>query len=245
MPPWNGKAKASACGDITSKTKLSAPDGTSDSRLTIGIGEFVDFEATESVEWKATRGEPIEARGKVFNWESSCHVGSTTITAKFPDGSTCSIEINSIEPEDVSYIRIARMPVPAGQQGAGMKLKIILLPLNVNFSYLKFREQPNKATKREGFWDTLPEGRPFHVHGSIFDWVEIGDIGNKVSGTDTASAGPYEKIVTGKFTWTIPCEYKCFTTEVEFIKKDQDVVMRKEDAYCSVEKGNEFVQNPR
>jgi hypothetical protein len=139
------------------------------------------------------------------------------LKADFGNGIEHTITFNVVEPTGESAVKENDLDlaglggITAQQQGAGMILRITLLPDDVSFQYLKVRELSGPASNESGYflqytggdrshtadpeWQEVNESNQYGDTASFFDWPKI-----NVNGTLQWTSGSYE--------WDIPVRWK-------------------------------------
>jgi hypothetical protein len=202
---WLSKPKTpKPCCTIVTKTLVSAPDGTADTRSAVGVNERVEMTAGTSSNWSASHGSVSPATGPSTIWTAPARKASScTITAKPTAGaSPCSVTMKAIEPTESRQTIKSRLTYTAGLAGSGFIGDCVIHPLNVSFSRIKTREDiaTGKAT---GYYDTvLGWNGSVHPAGSLapIDTDNRG-VPDTVGTVPPGSPKPFDK---GKFHWPIP-----------------------------------------
>jgi len=214
--PMPGSAPADpvpAAWSIASHSEVPAPDGTPDTRTTIGVCETIGLDAGgEVVDWSANKGQPKAGPGTArFLWAAPDVGGMATITATHPvSGVSRSIEITVVPPTVVQYKKISDQALPPGTIGAVMKLEGTVLPKNVTFGWITVKEDPGPRPIATGYFRRLR--RRFGVeldHGPNKKFVHVNwdnhfccDIAG-IKGPWPTPRGP------GTVRWLIPTRYRC------------------------------------
>jgi hypothetical protein len=204
----NGKTKAPVTPKIKSKTKLKAPNGSSN-RTTIAVGEQVTFTGNKAGDWNADAGTPMNGpTGKKFKWRAPSRAATVNIT--FIIGARQATKtMTVIEPTHLTATKIEELSFPSGQAGAGITLRFRYHPLNVSFGNIEVKEVSGPATNFSGFFPhPSSPNRHFHNSGDLF--TRIGQ-NNKDSAIDTAgfrSSGYPPPWTDGGFDWVIPNNFR-------------------------------------
>jgi hypothetical protein len=209
---------APAC-TITSRTTAPAPDGTPDTRTTIGVCETVEFDAGgDVVDWSANMGSPRAEAGKAkLLWAAPEGDGTATITATRPGaGATCTLDLKVVRPTTVQYKKKSDLTIPPGDVGAGMKLEGTILPLNVTFGWIDFKEDVVPATNVTGYFRRLRRQgislrhEPPDPNKVDFDFKRVG-WDNTFCCDMAVLSGPWPRPSRGggAFEWVIPNSYRC------------------------------------
>jgi peptidoglycan hydrolase-like protein with peptidoglycan-binding domain len=147
---------------VTSETIKSAPDGTPDTRTTVGVGERVRFTANTSGTWTVSHGHIIGLNtGSNIVWEAPPTATAPTITVTTPGG-TRVIPMTVIAPNALSMTVNRNDAIPAGTAGACMITDVVVNPLNVNFGRTQWLEVPGPATNVSGYFTGLLR-QPFSI----------------------------------------------------------------------------------
>jgi len=207
---------------IDSKTAVHAPDGTPDTRTTIGACETVLFRLGGQVaDWTSSSGWPQSRAGRArYEWAAPEQTSTSTITATVPaTGQRCSLEVNVIAPESVQYRNVNELNYPAGQAGAGMELTLHLRPRNVNFGWVAIREDDVAAAGIRGYFTRFTAAQLRHA--ATPDFARIGwnnGLAPNAAGDpqgDTASTVQGflpQPFAAGTYQWNIPVRYRCFNS---------------------------------
>jgi hypothetical protein len=195
---------------ITHETVFSARDGSPKTRTDIGVGEHVDFTGSISGIWTASAGSPKTGSGTKFAWVAPERKETVTIQLT-AGGSTASVSMNILEPNDITAVKERELSIPAGVQGAGMILNFNFHPFNVSFGNVGAREVAGPASNIQGYY--LKHGMPHdHNPGPVHFFPMSED--NKFAGTvrDQASQRGYPAPWdVGSFHWKIPNKFKVNT----------------------------------
>ena len=192
---------------ITTQTIKSAPDGTADSRKTIGVGERVRLSANTAGTWSVSEGHIIGLNnGANVIWEAPALASNPTITLTTPGGVKV-IPFRVISPDAISMNVVRNEPIPVGTAGACMLLNVTINPLNVNFGRTQFKEIPGPGTNVSGYFTRFTAAQLFHHPNANF--VRVNDNNTLLPNGDHAAAhvlpGPFS---FGTWEWVIPNEYK-------------------------------------
>lgn len=206
-PPvtWRGLSTALAW-NIRSKTVRQAPDGTPDSRTTVGVAEEVIFytEPAVTATWSIDSGTPRTMTTTNVLWTAPAVAQpSTTMFCEF-NGSYQSITVHVITPT----LRGVKVPpddsYPPGQQGVGMVNRIHFDPQSVNFSYLEWLEVPGPASGIYGYFEqhTAP------AHTPNANWLPVAFAANSPGFDHAAFSGCPAPWYAGGFSYDIPNKYR-------------------------------------
>lgn len=205
---------------MLTKTRASAPDGTGDSRRTVGAGELVDFFpqtlpnvldlAGTPANWTATAGTPASATGvPVFTWAAPEAAGNVTIIATLTGSAqSVSTTITTLGPSAITAEKTSEDSIPAGTEGAGMRLKLRYMPLSVNFDRTLELEDPEPATNVSGYFQKLMQAGVDLSHHPNPNWTQLN--GNSVTDHAFVHAPPLTNPPAweqGHFDWRIPNRY--------------------------------------
>jgi hypothetical protein len=212
--PWSKKGGGGAQApvvatplDITSATKLNAPDGTAATRTTIAVGEKVDFTGTESGKWSADSGKPTSnVRARTFKWTAPKRAATVEVQLKVGKR-VAKKTMTVVEPASITATKIGSdFTFAAGTQGAGMKLSFKYAPLNVSFGRIKVKEKSGPATNITGYYLGLTAAELWHDSGETFTRIGADNID---TGVDTASfEGDPAPWTDGGWDWLIPNTFK-------------------------------------
>jgi len=201
--------------DIQSDTVLTAPDGTADTRHTIGVCEKVDFSITPTLEaqWTASGGTPTSGQGTSWRWQAPETPTSITITAVLGSGVSLTATMTVVSPIGITGTKTydwstAGGDIPAGGAGAGMQLDMQVDPTSVCFGYLEASEVPSGGEGIQGYFQQFPPAQLAHTTAG--HWFAIS---NDNLWFDTAAVvGLPKPWADGQYHWTIPNHYRCAGT---------------------------------
>lgn len=205
-PKDDDKKKKEKHPKLKHKTLKSAPNGKSDKRKEVGVGERVQFDSDKEGNWTATSGTPAaQAGGKVYIWKAPNRAGNATIKLVVGEFEiTRNFEI--IEPDRITTDKVSEIPYPAGSQGAGMKLKFKYHPMSVNLTNVETKEVSGPASSISGYFTRFAAAALRHASGDAF--FAIGP-NNRDTATDEASGSGYPKPwKRGYFEWNIPNHFR-------------------------------------
>lgn len=190
---------------ITSETIKPAPDGSPDTRTTIGVGERVRFTANTAGTWTASEGHFIgRNNGANIVWEAPAVASNPTITLTTPGGARV-LPLTVIAPNALSMTVVRRDPIPAGTAGACMITRVVVNPLNVNFGRTQWLEVPGPATNVSGYFTRFAADVIFHDPTDHF--IPVGDDNSHLEDHAAWEAVP-PPFSFGTFEWVIPNRYK-------------------------------------
>lgn len=191
--------------NITSETIKPAPDGTADTRTTVGVGERVRFTADTSGTWTVSHGHIIGLNtGANMVWEAPATASNPTITLTTPGG-TRVFPMTVIAPDELTMTVFGSHAIAAGTAGACMVNDVVINPLNVNFGRTQWLEVPGPATNVSGYFNQFTADTIFHNPNP--DYLPFND--NNTGLRDHAAwhevPAPFS---FGTFDWVIPNRYK-------------------------------------
>ena len=203
-----GKTKAPArVSTIRSKTTFRAPNGSPKTRTTVGVGEQVRFKGNVAGTWAADAGTPaVGASARRFVWTAPDRAATATIKLT-AGGRSVTKAMTVIEPATVTGTKVGSdMTFPAGQQGAGMRLRFTYGPLNVSFGNTEVKEVSGPASNITGYYTALTAAELRHDSGDTF--YPIGT-DNKDTAVDSAFfSGEAQPWTDGTYDWVIPFHFK-------------------------------------
>lgn len=190
---------------ITTRTLASAPDGTADTRITVGVNERVEMTVTGApATWVASSGTITPIVGNTVVWTAPDTSGPSLITATQPTGSSCSVAMIVLSPASALLTRKTDVGYTAGLAGSGFVADLTVMPISVSFSRIEVMEG-SVAAVATGYYDVVlgwngaihpPTAGGFKPvnsrNGGLRDTV-----GSRAPGTPT----PFSK---GDFLWKIP-----------------------------------------
>ncbi|KYG03829.1 hypothetical protein BE21_49925 [Sorangium cellulosum] len=122
---------------ISTKTLVSAPDGTADARRIVGVDERVELTCSSPATWTASCGRVSPAAGTTTEWTAPERGASCTITAAPALGASCSVEIQVMLPTGETPRFLGWHVGGRSTQG---RWGGTLLPLSVSFMGTKVKE---------------------------------------------------------------------------------------------------------
>lgn len=187
---------------ITTRTLASAPDGTADTRRTVGVNEQVEMTSSASAAWTASSGTVAPVSGTTVVWTSPGAGATCTVTAAPAAGSPCSVLMSVIPPSSRSLVKQTDRAYTVGKAGSGFTANVTIMPLGVSFTRTELREDTVNSVAT-GYYDTVlgwnglahpPTAwlRPNASNSGLVD-----NIGTSLPG----SPGPFS---SGTFLWAIP-----------------------------------------
>lgn len=190
---------------VTSETIVSAPDGTSDTRTTVGVGERVRFTANTTGTWTVSDGHIIGLNtGSNIVWEAPAVASNPTITVITPGG-TRVVPMTVIAPDALSMTVNRNDAIPAGTAGACMITDVVVNPLNVNFGRTQWLEVPGPATNVSGYITQFAAATIFHHPNPDYLPFDDNNAGLQDHASWHAVPAPFS---FGTFEWVIPNRYK-------------------------------------
>ena len=190
---------------ITSETITSAPDGSPDTRTTVGVGERVRFTATTAGTWTASEGQFIGPNnGSNIVWEAPAVGANPTITLTTPGG-TRVVPFTVIAPNAIAMTVLRNHAIPAGTAGACMVNDVVINPLNVNFGRTQWLEVPGPATNVAGYFTQFSADTIFHNPTDHYLGVADDNSGLEDHAAWHEVPPPFS---FGTFEWVIPNRYK-------------------------------------
>lgn len=190
---------------VTSETVLSAPDGSSDTRTTVGVGERVRFTANTSGTWTVSHGRIIGLNtGSNIVWEAPPVATNPTITITTPGG-TRVVPFTVVAPNNLDMEVNRNDAIAAGTAGACMITDVNVEPLNVNFGRTQWLEVPGPATNVSGYFARFNAATIFHHPNPNYLPFNNVNSGLHDHASWHAVPGPFS---FGTFEWVIPNRYK-------------------------------------
>lgn len=190
---------------ITTETIKSAPDGTPDTRTTVGVGERVRFTADTAGTWTVSDGHIIGLNnGASIVWEAPAVATNPTITLTTPGGVKVT-PFTVIAPNGLSMVVAANDAIPVGTAGACMITDVTVNPLNVNLGRTQWLEIPGPATNVSGYFNQFGAATIFHHPNPNFLPFNDNNTGLTDHAAWEAVPAPFS---LGTFEWVIPNHYK-------------------------------------
>lgn len=191
--------------NITSETIKSAPDGTADTRTTVGVGERVRFTADTSGTWTVSDGHIIGLNtGANIVWEAPAVAANPTITLTTPGG-TRILNMTVIAPDALTMTVFGSHAIAAGTAGACMVNDVVVNPRNVNFGRTQWLEVPGPATNVSGYFNQFSADTIFHNPNP--DYLPFND-----RNTGLRDHAAWHEVPApfsfGTFDWVVPNRYK-------------------------------------
>jgi peptidoglycan hydrolase-like protein with peptidoglycan-binding domain len=190
---------------VTTETISPAPDGTADTRTTVGVGERVRFTANTAGTWTVSDGHIIGINnGANMVWEAPAVASNSAITITTPGGTSTSL-FTVIVPDALTMVVGRNDAIAVGTAGACMITDVTINPLNVNLGRLQWLEVPGPATNVSGYFNRYSGAQLAHHPNPKY--LPFDD--NNTNLTDHAAL--HEAPVPfsdGTFEWVIPNRYK-------------------------------------
>jgi hypothetical protein len=190
---------------VTTQTLVAAPDGTADTRTTVGVGERIRLTGNTAGTWTATEGRIIGLNtGSNVIWEAPAVAANPVITLTTPGGATAT-NFTVIAPDSLDMTIRERHIIPVGTAGACMITDVTVQPLNVSFGRTQWFEVPGPATNVTGYFTRFSAAQLRHHPNPRY--LPFDDLNSGL--TDHASfhnAPP--AFSDGTFDWVIPNRYK-------------------------------------
>jgi hypothetical protein len=155
---------------LTSDTAESAPDGTADSRTTIGLGEQVECTVTDNPPdvgpqptWQAIGGGSVDPQTTTTTTFTAPKGPATCTVQVTVDQATASLDFQVIEPNglNAAFVRDGGQGIPGDLWIACQSFfGTTVVPTSVSFHNVEFREHvlPSKWQWPDGTPDNFPEG---------------------------------------------------------------------------------------
>lgn len=190
---------------VTSETIAAAPDGSPNTRTTVGVGERVRFSADFAGNWSVSEGRIIGlSTGANMVWEAPPVASDSTVTLTTAGG-TQVISMKVIAPDKITMVVVNRHNLPAGHAGACMINDLTINPLNVNFGRTQWLEVPGPATRVSGYFTQFSTAQLYH--NPTLHYLPINDMNSGVF-DHAALHTPPPPYALGTFEWVIPNRYK-------------------------------------
>lgn len=165
-----GSAEASPATAGAVKLKVendqAAPAGGGKARTKVGVGErlFVTNEPATEGSFTSTAGTGKD-EGTLYTWTAPETADKVTITFTPKDGGTAStVIIDVIAPDSVEF-RDKKELSYGNVSAAGMKVKVVFLPLSVSFAALDWQEKDVAPSAVEGWFKSLGGAALQHKKG--------------------------------------------------------------------------------
>jgi hypothetical protein len=197
---------------ISTKTLRSAPDGTPDTRTTVGVGEEVQMTARSPATWAAARGSTVApSAGTTVIWTAPAIPMTTAVNATLATGTKCSCIMSVEAPKALSLTKVAAHFIPKWTAGVCMRCAVTVLPRNVCLGATRWLEMPGPATAIEGYFAQRFFAGKLN-HRPYSQYVEFND-NNLCKNWDHAAFEDLndplpEPFWKGRFMWKIRNKYK-------------------------------------
>ena len=190
---------------VTTQTLVAAPDGTADTRTTVGVGERIRLTGNTAGTWTATEGRIIGLNtGSNVIWEAPAVAANPVITLTTPGGATAT-NFTVIAPDSLDMVIGSRHTIPVGTAGACMITDVTVQPLNVSFGRTQWFEVPGPATNVTGYFTRFSAAQLRHHPNPRY--LPFDDLNSGL--TDHASFHNTPPAFSdGTFDWVIPNRYK-------------------------------------
>lgn len=204
-PPVSPPSPAPPC-TITTKTLASAPDGTPDTRKTVGVNERVEITSSASATWSASGGTVTSASGTTVVWTAPGAGATCSVTATPAKGSPCSVSMSVIPPSSRSLVKQTDRAYTAGKAGSGFQAKVTIMPLKASFGRTELREETVNAVAT-GYYDTVLGWSGLSHPATAWLSPDASNSG-LVDSIGTGSPGSPGPFSAGGFLWAIPQSYR-------------------------------------
>lgn len=190
---------------VTSQTISIAPDGSTDSRTTVGVGERVLFTSDIAGTWTVTEGHIIGINnGQTMVWEAPPVAANATITITTSAGAQ-AMNFTVLAPDSLTMVVANHEPIAVGTAGACMIQNVTVNPLTVNFGRTQWLEVPGPATNVTGYFTRFSAAQLRHHPNPRY--LPFDDVNSGL--TDHAAFhGVPAPFSDGTFEWVIPNRYK-------------------------------------
>lgn len=191
---------------IATRTLVSAPDGTADTRRTVGVNEQVEMTASASATWSASCGTVAPTSGATVTWTAPATRKTCSVVATPASGGPCSVPMRVLPPSHRSLRKISDRAYTAGLAGSGFRANVTIMPTNVSLTRTEFREEEIKASATGYYdtvlgWDKLKHPATAWLSPNASNSGLVDTIGTSPPG----SGGPFS---AGWFTWSIPQHHR-------------------------------------
>jgi hypothetical protein len=198
--------------NYTFQPRYTAADGSSGPRTTIGVAEEVTFRGSEFGDWTASGGDPVSlTTSKFFRWKAPPRAGTAQVSLR-TGRLAKTVAFTVVEPTSITGRKLRDLTFDPGHMGAGMNLKFIYQPKNVNFHGIQAGEISGEASRVSGYFKRFKPAQLHHNSGDTI-WPVVN---NEISGTDTAALWDApEPWYQGHYEWSIPNRFKADTESGE------------------------------
>jgi hypothetical protein len=190
---------------ITTHTLVSAPDGSPDTRTTVGVNEQVELTSSIPVTWTASCGILAPTGANTALWSAPMTAGACTISAApASGGKKCSISLRTVAPASATMKKLSDVEYTRGLAGSGFAAQAFIGPKSVSFSRLQVGEGAATA-KATGYYKEVL-GQDGEVHKPTAEpWPTLDNqnsgFGDLVGAPQPGDPPPFSK---GSFLWRIP-----------------------------------------
>ncbi len=196
---------ANVAPSITPEVIKLAPEDTSLTRTTIGVGEFVRFNGNTSGTWTVSEGRIVGLNnGENIVWEAPAVAASPQITLTTPSGST-SVSMTVVAPSSLAMTVNRHETIASGTAGACMITDVVVQPLNVNFGRTQWLEVPGPATNVTGYYNRFPASELEHKPTKNYLPFNDNNSGLEDHAATHDEPAPFS---AGTFQWVVPNRYK-------------------------------------
>lgn len=190
---------------VTSQTLVTAPDGTADTRTTVGVGERVRLTGNTAGTWTASEGTIIGLNtGSNVIWEAPAIAANPVITLTTPGGATAT-NFTVVIPDSLDMAVGAHDPIAVGTAGACMITNVTANPLNVSFGRTQWLEVPGPASNVTGYFRRFSAAQLRHHPNPRY--LPFNDLNGGLSDHAALHNAP-PAFSFGTFDWVIPNRYK-------------------------------------
>ena len=190
---------------VTTQTIVAAPDGSADTRTTVGVGERVRLTGNSAGTWTASEGQIIGINtGTNVIWEAPAVAATPILTLTTPGGQT-AIQMTVVAPDSLDMAVAANDPIAVGTAGACMFTNVTVNPLNVSFGRTQWLEVPGPATNVTGYFTRFSAAQLRHTPNPRY--LPFNDLNAGLNDHAAFHAAP-APFSFGTFDWVIPNRYK-------------------------------------
>jgi hypothetical protein len=200
-PPPPPHSPSPSCA-ITTKTLVSAPDGTADTRRQVGVNEQIEMTASASATWLASGGAVTPAKGTTVIWTAPAVGATCSLTATPATGNPCSVSMTVLPPRSRSLVKQSDRAYTAGLAGSGFVADVTIMPTNVSFTRIQVWEGAVNGVAT-GYHDTVLHwnGLPHPPTMPLVPNASNSGLRDTVGTNVPGSPGPFSR---GTFSWPIP-----------------------------------------
>jgi peptidoglycan hydrolase-like protein with peptidoglycan-binding domain len=190
---------------VTSETLLNAPDGTANTRTTVGVGERVRLTGNTAGTWTATEGRILGINtGSNVVWEAPAVAANPVITLTTPGGAT-AMNFTVIAPDSLDMVVNRHDAIAVGTAGACMITDVTVNPLNVSFGRTQWLEVPGPASNISGYFTRFRASELRHRPNPRYLPFNDQNTGLIDHAAFHEAPPPFS---FGTFDWVIPNRYK-------------------------------------